>query len=66
METQVKTNKYVYNLVTDRTFGSAELLLCGLAQKAEIFSAEHRTFFCITFNANGILFINGLYVKLPK
>ena len=47
METQVKTNKYVYNLVTDRTFGSAELLLCGLAQMTELSSAEHRTFFFI-------------------
>ena len=45
METQVKTNKYVYNLVTDRTFGSVELLLWGLAQMTELSSAEHRTFF---------------------
>jgi hypothetical protein len=42
-------------VVTDRTFGSAELLLCGSAQMTELFSAEHRTFFHITFNANGIL-----------
>jgi hypothetical protein len=39
-------------LVTDQTFGSAELLLFGLAQMTEPFSAEHRTFFsllCIAF-----------------
>ena len=34
---------------------SAKLLLCGLAQMTELFSAEHRTLFCITFNGNGIL-----------
>ena len=41
--------------VTERTFGSAELLLCGSAQMTELFYAEHRTFFRITFNANGNL-----------
>ena len=49
-------------LVTDRTFGSAErsvrpncsaeLLLCGSAQMTELFSAEHRTFFTATFHIN--------------
>ena len=34
-------------LVIDRTFGSAELKLCGLAQMTEFFSAEHRTFFFV-------------------
>ena len=29
-----------YKLVIDQTFGSAELLLCGLAQMTELFSAE--------------------------
>ena len=37
----------VHKVVTDRTFGSAELLLCGLAQMTELFSAEHRTFFVL-------------------
>ena len=32
-------------VVTDRTFGSAELLLCSSAKMTELFSAEHRTFF---------------------
>ena len=46
---------FAFNIVTDRTFGSAELLLCGSAQMTELFSAEHRTFFRITFNAIGNL-----------
>ena len=40
--------------VTDRTFGSAELLLCGSAQMMELFSAEHRTSFHIKFYTDGI------------
>ena len=46
---------YMQVVVNDRTFHSDELLLSGLAQMTELFSAEHKTFFCITFNANGIL-----------
>ena len=42
-------------VVTEQTFGLVKLLLCGSAQVTELFSAEHRTFFCITFNVNGIL-----------
>jgi hypothetical protein len=38
----------VLDLVNDRTFGSAELLLCGSAQMTEHFSAEHRFFFAYT------------------
>ena len=34
-------------LVTDQTFGLAELLLCGSAQMTELFSAEDRTFFIL-------------------
>ena len=44
----VNTGKSCENVankvVTDRTFGSAELLLCGSSQLTEPFSAEHRTF----------------------
>ena len=40
----------VRTVVTERTFGSAELLLCGSAQMTELFSAEHRTFFTATFH----------------
>ena len=39
--------KMFCRVVTDRTFGSAELLLCGSAQMTELFSAEHRTFFVL-------------------
>ena len=33
--------------MTERTFSSAELLLCGSAQMTELFSAEYRTFFFV-------------------
>ena len=36
---------YAFLIVTDRKFGLAELLLFGLAQMTEPFSAENRTFF---------------------
>jgi hypothetical protein len=36
-----------FTLVTDRTFGSAELPLCGLAEMTELLPAEHRTFFVL-------------------
>ena len=42
---QGKKINFAVRVVTDRTFGSAELLLCGSAQMTELFSAEHRTFF---------------------
>ena len=51
---KVLSQNWKLTAVTDRTFGLAELLLCGLAQMTELFSTEHRTLFCITFNANGI------------
>jgi hypothetical protein len=38
-------------------FGSAELLLCGLAQMTELFSAEHRTFFILHYESKNILAI---------
>ena len=34
--------------LTDRTFDSAELLLCSSAQMTELFSAEHRTFLILS------------------
>ena len=34
-------------VVTDRTFSSAEPLLCRSARMTELFSAEHRTFFTL-------------------
>ena len=38
---------YMQVVVNDRTFHSDELLLSGLAQMTELFSAEHRTFFVL-------------------
>ena len=34
-------DSYLLTLVTDRTFGSAELLVCGSVQMTKLFSAEH-------------------------
>ena len=58
----IRGGKYLKTSFAKHTYYncSAKLLLCGSAQMTELFSTEHRTFFCITFNANGILFIIGL------
>ena len=45
-------------IVTDRTFGSAELI--GLAQMTEPFSAEHRTFFFTIYFKFGLCFISKI------
>ena len=47
---QLQLQFYMQVVVTDRTFCSDELLLSGLAQMTELFSAEHRTFFRITLD----------------
>ena len=44
--------KYCQRLVTDRTFGLAELLQCGSTQMTELFSAEHRTSFVLHWVVN--------------
>ena len=51
-------------VVSDRTFGTAELLLFGSAQMTEPFSAEHRTFFFTIY----CIFQNGYlrYFKLDR
>jgi hypothetical protein len=36
-----------HKVVTDQRFGLAELLLFGLSQMTELFTAEHRTFFFV-------------------
>ena len=41
----IETGSEMNKVVSDRTFGTAELLLFGSAQMTEPFSAEHRTFF---------------------
>jgi hypothetical protein len=46
-----------FTVVTDRTFGSAKLLLCGSAQMTELFSAEHKTLFLYYVQCQWYLFI---------
>ena len=53
--------------MTERTFGSAELLLCGSAKMTELFSAEHRTFFFVLHavpmaSFHTFVFLNDLHV----
>ena len=45
-----KNDMAMRKVVTDRMFGSAELLLCGLAKMTDLFSAEHRTFFFVLYS----------------